>query len=225
MKQTFKRVLILCFVLISHTLIFVACDSSNEISNETQSPSKTSATTTAPHEHDFGDWETVMLPTCKQEGGEERKCNGCEETETRTISKLEQHSTMHGICASCGDFVGLLSEEWDIIRVTNNDIAHLNQQISLKIWLGGDLDIDRCNSLFEKTQVISNELAKHPTEFTDFSKHFSLLMDKWHIMTNKVNTVLTKSERISAWKEFSSYYIEWQKEYFTITNQYFPPNQ
>lgn len=219
MKKTMKLTLLICLALLACALMFTACDSGNE----PQTPSEPE--TTAPHEHEFGSWQIATEPTCKQEGTETRKCNGCDEIETRTTNKLDQHSTMHGICASCGEFVGMLSEEWDVIRVANNDIAQLNQQITLQITLGGDLNIDKCNELFAKTEIISNELAKYPNEFTDFSNHFALLMNEWNAMADKANDASTKSARVDAWNTFKTYYFTWQSEYFTISSQYYPPNQ
>ena len=219
MKKTIKLTLLVCLALFACALVFTACDSDSDLQTPTQ------AETTTSHEHKFGNWQIATKPTCKQEGTETRKCNGCDETETRTTSKLDQHSTMHGVCAFCGDFVGMLSEEWDIIRVANNDIAQLKQQISLQITLGGDLNIDKCNELFAKIEIISNELAKYPNEFADFSNHFALLLNEWSVMADKVNDATTKNLRITAWEIFSKYYTAWQKEYFTISIQYYPPNQ
>lgn len=219
MKKTIKLALLVCLALFACALMFTACDSGDDM----QTPTQTETTTS--HEHEFGNWQIETKPTCKQEGTETRKCNGCDETETRTTNKLDQHSTMHGTCAFCGDFVGMLSAEWDIIRVANNDIAQLNQQISLQITLGGDLDIDKCNELFSKTEIISNELAKYPNEFADFSNHFSLLMDQWNAMADKVNDATTKTARVAAWNTFKTYYLTWQSEYFTISSQYYAPKQ
>lgn len=211
MKKTLKLTLLVCFALLSCALMFVACDSGNK------------AETNPPHEHTFGSWETVIAPTCKQEGTETRKCNGCNETQTRTTSKLSQHSTMQGICAYCGDFVGLLSDEWDTIRVALNDAASLNQQIGLQVKLYGTLNIDKCNDLYAKFEIVSSILSKYPSEFTDFSNHFSLIMDQWETMADKVNNATTQNARASAWQTFSTYFLAWQNEYFTIVSQYYPP--
>ena len=39
-------------------------------------------------EHTFGEWETVVAPTCTQKGSESRKCSVCGEEETREIDAL-----------------------------------------------------------------------------------------------------------------------------------------
>lgn len=38
------------------------------------------------HEHEFGEWEVTEPATCTEDGLEERKCKGCEETETQAIT-------------------------------------------------------------------------------------------------------------------------------------------
>jgi len=40
------------------------------------------------HEHVFGDWQVKEEATCTEKGLEERKCEKCEETETREIAAL-----------------------------------------------------------------------------------------------------------------------------------------
>lgn len=45
---------------------------------------------TLPHEHSYGDWQTVKVPTCTENGKEERSCE-CGEKETRDV-KAKGHS-------------------------------------------------------------------------------------------------------------------------------------
>ena len=202
MKKTIKLCLCSCIVMIACILVFTACNEEmvselfDDYDNYDEAPSNDKQ-----HFHTFGEWQIETAATCKQEGVEARYCS-CGEKQTQIIPQMAQHSTMHGTCAYCGEFVGLLTEEWNTIRVANNDIAQLHQQIALQITMGGALNIDKCNSLVEKINIITNELAKYPNEFVDFAAHFRYLRTEWDLACENINQALTKSTKIAAWKEF-----------------------
>lgn len=60
------------------------------------------------HTHEYGDWVTVVEPTCTEPGEEERTCS-CGKTKERAVSALG-HTTQSGICTRCGENIG----EWEI---------------------------------------------------------------------------------------------------------------
>ena len=60
-KNFFKGIIVLaCFLLC--TLAFCGCSVLGEIHIV----------------HDFGEWETVIEPTCTESGKQESKCSGCD---------------------------------------------------------------------------------------------------------------------------------------------------
>ena len=44
------------------------------------------------HTHSYGEWRVTKEATCKEAGLKERKCTGCENTETEEVAKLSTHS-------------------------------------------------------------------------------------------------------------------------------------
>ncbi len=60
------------------------------------------------HTHEYGDWVTVVEPTCTEPGEEERTCS-CGKTKERAVPALG-HTTQSGICTRCGENIG----EWEI---------------------------------------------------------------------------------------------------------------
>ena len=68
------------------------------------------------HVHSFGEWSVVTAPTCESSGSDIRTCNGCTETETRTIAALG-HSygswevTTVATCEEAGEEVRECSNE------------------------------------------------------------------------------------------------------------------
>ena len=77
---------IISFILILATLAsFVACDSSG---NKTPSTPSGSGGQNKPHTHAFGEWKTVVEPTCTEEGVEERVCE-CGEKEQNELDTID----------------------------------------------------------------------------------------------------------------------------------------
>lgn len=60
------------------------------------------------HTHEYGDWVTVVEPTCTEPGEEERSCS-CGKTKERTVAALG-HTTQSGVCTRCGENIG----EWEL---------------------------------------------------------------------------------------------------------------
>lgn len=87
MKKTLKFILLVSLALLICTLIFTACDSSNETStpNDTSTPSDATTPSINAHAHDFDEWEIIKPASCSQEGSKERYC-ACGEKQTASIS-------------------------------------------------------------------------------------------------------------------------------------------
>ncbi len=60
------------------------------------------------HTHEYGEWATVVEPTCTEPGEEERSCS-CGKTKERSVPALG-HTTQSGVCSRCGENIG----EWEI---------------------------------------------------------------------------------------------------------------
>ena len=73
---------------------------------------------TTVHTHSFSEWTVTKQPTCLEKGTEERKCTGCDETETRdveatghkfggwtTVKKATctEKGTEERVCSACGE--------------------------------------------------------------------------------------------------------------------------
>ena len=84
------------------------------------------------HEHEYGEWTVQTAVTCTEDGVEVRKCNGCDETETQTISatghqfgewseitaaSCEENGLKERVCIGCG-----LKEE-EAIPATGHSFA------------------------------------------------------------------------------------------------------
>ena len=70
-----KKILMVCILLTAFALAFASCDESaleNIVPN---------------HTHQFGEWKTVLAPTCTETGREERACE-CGEKESQQIAAL-----------------------------------------------------------------------------------------------------------------------------------------
>lgn len=51
--------------------------------------------------HQYGQWELVVAPTCTKNGKQQRKCNQCDATESKTVLSLG-HQYEDGACTECG---------------------------------------------------------------------------------------------------------------------------
>ena len=77
MKTKISTILFtILMVLLAFTL--VACDLSDNIIEET-------------HQHEWGEWETDLEPTCVTPGKRTRYCLDCDKSETETIPTIEAH--------------------------------------------------------------------------------------------------------------------------------------
>ena len=104
--KTITKILCLAFCLVMVLCVLVACDSAKttdvqDTDSETAEQNKVTKGN-APHKHEFGDWKTVTEATCTKMGFEQRVCNGCSETETKTIAVLGHDIVAHeGKDATC----------------------------------------------------------------------------------------------------------------------------
>ena len=87
-----------------------------------------------PHVHEFGEWTTIIEPTCTTEGERMRVCEGCSATETETIDALGHDFNGTNTCIRCGtvgqvvstgdDFsTALQKEDENIIIILQNDTS------------------------------------------------------------------------------------------------------
>lgn len=53
------------------------------------------------HTHSYGDWETVIEPTCTEDGLKEKRCS-CGETKEKIIPATRLHDMRYGVCTMCG---------------------------------------------------------------------------------------------------------------------------
>lgn len=149
MKHFKLLITLLAILLMVSSAILVSCDGNAEITTEapvtenaepTDAPEETTAspetnapevdttaapetteevTTEPPHTHTFGDWNTVKVASCSEEGMSERVC-ACGEKETQTIAKTEhkvgewiidkeatstEEGSKHQACTVCGTTV------------------------------------------------------------------------------------------------------------------------
>ena len=51
--------------------------------------------------HQFGEWEVIVKPTCVKEGAMSCKCHVCGEVITKTIDPTG-HNYVDGVCTICG---------------------------------------------------------------------------------------------------------------------------
>ena len=189
--------------------------------------------------HSFGEWETTKAPTCQQAEIKTRVCSVCNASETKTLNKLPDHeyvegvckycstacthTTKQGTCKTCGSFVNSLNNELTTIREAFNEVASLVQKSNLAITLGGNVNVDNCNKLVEQLNIVIGVLDANPNDFVDLRDHLVSLRAAWDTFVEYFNDTSSLSTRNAYWKTFSSFFLDWQKTYFTITPQYYPP--
>lgn len=76
-----KKILSVCFILLTLTLIFSSCANN--------------------HTHNFGEWTVSKEATCLQNGEQIRKCDSCDYVETQKVEA--SHIYANGVCSSCGE--------------------------------------------------------------------------------------------------------------------------
>lgn len=105
------RILCLVFCLVVLVCLFVACDSDelptendateHKVTEKETPEAKEEPQENQPHEHVFGEWQTVKDATCTELGVRQRACTSCEKTEQEDIPMLTQHVYVNRVCA-CG---------------------------------------------------------------------------------------------------------------------------
>lgn len=111
-KNFFKGIIVLaCFLLC--TLAFCGCSVLGEIHIV----------------HDFGEWETVIEPTCTESGKQESKCSGCDKIKTQVIDALghdcEQWTvTLEATCATDGSKTATCTRCGEIVVQTIAALGH-----------------------------------------------------------------------------------------------------
>ncbi len=108
------------------------------------------------HTHAFGEWSTVETATCDAAGSEIRTCDGCDETETRTIAALGHsygawEETKAETCETAGEEVRTCSNNGCQSTETRT-IAALGH--SYGAW--EETKTETCETAGEQTRTCSN---------------------------------------------------------------------
>lgn len=112
----FKHVL-LAFIFV-FCLSFVGCNKKeSKPSDEQKEPTE--------HVHSFGDWITVIEPSCETKGMRKHECSECGEIENESIEALghdlsEATCSSKAKCSICGEKIGEFADhkysEWEVIN-------------------------------------------------------------------------------------------------------------
>ena len=111
-KNFFKGIIVLaCFLLC--TLAFCGCSVLGEIHIV----------------HDFGEWETVIEPTCTEPGKQESKCSGCDKIKTQVIDALGHDCvqwtvTIEATCTTDGSKTATCNRCGEIVVQTIAALGH-----------------------------------------------------------------------------------------------------
>jgi SHS2 domain-containing protein len=165
----------------------------------------------------------TMTGTSEMSGGEtyEFECV----YEFHDYGTTQMHSTMQGTCSKCGEFVNALAYELKNINEAKNEAIRLFKLIDLQMQLSGTLNIECCNSFITQFSRVHDILIEYPQEFTEAGLHLDLLNDTWETFARKVNATQNATEIAKYWKEWATFYYDWNVDDWNINLQYDHSNE
>ena len=234
-----KKVLFVAILISVLVLALVSCGHEHEWKKATCTDPKVcnicGETEGNPSGHSFKKATCKAPKTCSACGKTEGTVTGhnftgatCKAPKTCQICGITQgdlapHTTNQGRCGICHEFINLLNDDLQKIRIARNNMGDSFSKVRLQVTLHGKLNIDFCNEAFSYIDEMSKILANNPKDFLELSDHFDLLLDKWSVFAKNVNAASSENLRVSCWKEFNEFLLEWENTYFTISSQYYPP--
>ena len=144
----------------------------------TTQPVATSQSPSQPHtEHTFGEWTVKTGATCLSEGRAERRCTGCNATESRTIPVSDHKFNAQNVCTKCYlvnfDDKATLVELGVVVDTKYGSGSVANKVWDIQVWNGkvyraaGDYDknsgattifaYDIANKRWIKTGTVADE--------------------------------------------------------------------
>ena len=162
-----KKILLICTLLLTLTLVFASCDILNGLMPEQD-------TTPSTHDHEFGEWKIVKVATDKEDGLKERSC-ACGEKETEILQKgsegIVYEMRAHGL--SC--FVRSLGTctDTDVVILSSYEGVPVTEIVATSFSGGKDIvsitipdtvtyiETDAFNSCTSLTDIIVDADSEH----------------------------------------------------------------
>lgn len=159
-KNIFLLLIAVCVLVLVATVVFVACDKTEE-----------------PHvEHSFGEWETIVAPTCDVEGISSRVCVKCGHRELSSIEELPHTEVLDAAvaptCTETGLSEGSHCSVCNKVLVRQETVAALGHVVAADeaveptcttTGLTTGTHCSRCDEIIESQRIV-NALGHHLDE-------------------------------------------------------------
>lgn len=131
-----KKVLLLAIALMCCVFCFASCNEE----------------TPKPHEHTWGDWQTTKEATCTEKGEEQRKCTGCDKTETQEIAAIGH------VCEKTEALAATCTEDGNIEYYTCTECNKIfsDEACTTEVKLA-DTSIEKLGHDFSADEVLAND--------------------------------------------------------------------
>lgn len=107
----------------------------------------------------------------------------------------------------------------------NNRISELHMTITFGVTMNGIVDYDQLTDLIAEYTAVTElvcTLAEEPVtdEKIEIFYHYQKLIDRLDQFGKEYDSTTSESTRAIYWKNFHSYFCDWQTEWFMIENKY-----